>query len=107
MAQAEHDRAAIVPDEIVGDGVPTYYVSSFNLSGTSNEVVLIGNELSPTWGAEAVMQNPTLRPRVMIRLSPHSVKDLVDVLTNFVARYEEAYGELRTDYLLRKASEPR
>jgi len=25
-----------------------------------------------------------------------------DVLRNFVANYEQAYGELRTDYLLRK-----
>jgi hypothetical protein len=39
---------------------------------------------------------------VVIRLSPHSVKDLADVLRNFVASYEASYGELRTDYLLRK-----
>jgi hypothetical protein len=43
-----------------------------------------------------------LRPRLVIRLSPQSAKDLADVLQNFVANYEQAYGELRTDYLLRK-----
>jgi hypothetical protein len=43
-----------------------------------------------------------LRPRVFIRLSRQSAKDLADVLQNFVANYEQAYGELRTDYLLRK-----
>ena len=77
-------------------------MSSFNLSATSNEVVLAGNELFPTWGGEGAAQPPVLRPRLVIRLSPQSAKDLADVLQNFVANYEQAYGELRTDYLLRK-----
>jgi hypothetical protein len=41
-------------------------------------------------------------PRLVIRLSPQSAKDLGDVLQNFVANFERAYGELRADYLLRK-----
>ena len=69
---------------------------------TSNEVVLIGNELFPTWSGEGTAQPPVLRPRLVIRLSPQSAKDLGDVLQNFVTNYERAYGELRTDYLLRK-----
>ena len=43
-----------------------------------------------------------LRPRLVVRLNPQSAKDLADVLQNFVANYEQAYGELHTDYLLRK-----
>ena len=77
-------------------------MSSFNLSATSNEVVLVGNELFPTWGGEGAAQPPVLRPRLVVRLSPQSAKDLADVLQNFVANYEQAYGELYTDYLLRK-----
>jgi len=34
--------------------------------------------------------------------SARNRQDLTDVLRNFVANYEQAYGELRTDYLLRK-----
>src|SRR3984893_10268614 len=102
MAAQEQDAAAPHPVEIVESGVPTFYVSSFNLSATSNEVVLIGNELFPTWGGNGAAQPPVLRPRLVIRLSPQSAKDLADVLQNFVANYEQAYGELRTDYLLRK-----
>jgi hypothetical protein len=83
-------------------GVPAFFVSSFNLSATSNEVVLVGNELFPTWSGEGAAQPPVLRPRLVIRLSPQSAKDLSDVLQNFVANFERAYGELRTDYLLRK-----
>jgi hypothetical protein len=50
MAAQEQDAAAPHPVEIVESGMPAFYVSSFNLSTTSNEVVLIGNELFPTWG---------------------------------------------------------
>jgi hypothetical protein len=73
-----------------------------SLSATSNEVVLVGNELFSTWSGEGTAQPPVLRPRLVIRLSPQSAKNLSDVLQNFVANYERAYGELRTDYLLRK-----
>jgi hypothetical protein len=104
MAAQEQDRLARHPVEIVDPGIPTFYVSSFNLSATSNEVVLIGNELFPTWGGDGAAQPPALRPRLVIRLSPQSAKDLADVLTNFVVNYERAFGELRTDYLLRKES---
>jgi hypothetical protein len=90
------------PVEIAELGVPTFFVSSFNLSAPSNEVVLVGNELFPTWSGEGAAQPPVLRPRLVIRLSPQSAKDLGDVLQNFVANFERAYGELRTDYLLRK-----
>ena len=83
-----------------------FFVSSFNLSATSNEVVLVGNELFPTWSGEGAAQPPVLRPRLVIRLSPQSAKDLSDVLQNFVANFERAYGELRTDYLLRKQTGP-
>jgi hypothetical protein len=65
-------------------------------------MVLIGNELFPTWGGNGAAPPPELRPRLVVRLSPQSAKNLADVLTNFVANYEQAYGELRTDYLLRK-----
>ena len=43
-----------------------------------------------------------LRPRLVIRLSPQSAKDLADVLQNFVVNYEQAYGQPHTNYLLRK-----
>jgi hypothetical protein len=33
-------------------------------------------------------QPPVLRPRLVIRLSPQSAKDLSDVLQNFVANFE-------------------
>ncbi|MGC1887449.1 MAG: hypothetical protein WA709_15350 [Stellaceae bacterium] len=88
--------------EVAELDVPAFFVSSFNLSATSNEVVLVGNELFPTWSGEGAAQPPVLRPRLVIRLSPQSAKDLSDVLQNFVANFERAYGELRTDYLLRK-----
>lgn len=104
LVMAEHQQDASAPHlaEIAELGVPTFYVSSFNLSATSNEVVLVGNELFPTWGADGQAQAPVLRPRLVIRLSPQSAKDLADVLRNFVGNYEQAYGELRTDYLLRR-----
>jgi hypothetical protein len=60
------------------------------------------NGFPPGAGGEGAAQPPVLRPRLVIRLSPQSAKDLADVLQNFVANYEQAYGELRTDYLLRK-----
>ena len=94
------------PAEVAELGVPGFFVSSFNLSATSNEVVLVGNELFPTWSGEGAAQPPVLRPRLVIRLSPQSAKDLSDVLQNFVANFERAYGELRTDYLLRKQTGP-
>jgi hypothetical protein len=94
------------PAEVAELDVPAFFVSSFNLSATSNEVVLVGNELFPTWSGEGAAQPPVLRPRLVIRLSPQSAKDLSDVLQNFVANFERAYGELRTDYLLRKQTGP-
>jgi hypothetical protein len=102
MAEQQQDLSAAHPVETAELAVPTFYVSSFNLSATSNEVVLVGNELYPTWGAEGAVQPPVRRPRLVIRLSPQSAKDLVDALGNSVANYEASYGELRTDYLLRK-----
>jgi hypothetical protein len=36
-------------------------VSSFNLSATSNEVVLVGNELFPTWSGEGAAQPGSLK----------------------------------------------
>jgi hypothetical protein len=102
MAASQQDVPTPHLAEVVETGVPTFFVSSFNLSATSNEVVLVGNELFPTWSGEGAAQPPVLRPRLVIRLSPQSVKDLSDVLQDFVTNYERAYGELRTDYLLRK-----
>jgi hypothetical protein len=52
-------------------------------------VVLVDNELFPTWGGEGAAQPPVLRPRLVIRLSPQSAKDLADVLQNFVANYNK------------------
>jgi hypothetical protein len=88
--------------EVAELGVLTLFVSSFNLPATSSEVVLVGNELFPTWGGEGAAQPPVLRPRLVIRLSPQSAKDLADVLQNFVVNYEQAYGQPHTNYLLRK-----
>jgi hypothetical protein len=107
MAEQHQTAPAARLIETVEPEVPTFYVSSFNLSATSNEVVLIGNELYPAWGNAGDAQPPQLRPRLVLRLSPQSVKDLADVLSNFVASYETSYGELRTDYLLRKESPSR
>jgi hypothetical protein len=72
------------------------------LSATSNELVLVGNELFPSWAGDGAAQPPVLRPPLVIRLSPQSAKDLADVLRNFMANYEQAYGELHTDYLMRR-----
>src|ERR1700719_758032 len=102
MTTTQQDSPAPHPPEVAELGVPTFFVSSFNLSATSNEVVLVGNELFPTWGGEGAAQPPVLLRRFVIRLSPQSAKDLADVLQTFVANYNQAYGELRTDYLLRK-----
>jgi hypothetical protein len=102
MVAQDQNAASSQPVKIPELGVPNFYVSSFNLSATSNEVVLVGNELFPTWAGDGVAQPPVLHPRLVIRLSPQSARDLTDVLRNFVANYEQAYGELRTDYLLRK-----
>jgi hypothetical protein len=102
VTESQQDPSAPHSAEVAELGAATFFVSSFNLSATSNEVVLVGNELFPTWGGEGAAQPPVLRPRLVIRLSPQSAKDLSDVLHNFVANYERAYGELRTDYLLRK-----
>jgi hypothetical protein len=101
MAEQQQTTPAAQLIEFVESGVPTFDVSSFNLSATSNEVVLIGNELYPAWGPVGDAQPPQLRSRLVLRLSPQSVKDLADVLS-FVASYEASYGELRTDYLLRR-----
>ena len=62
----------------------------------------VGNELFPTWSGEGTAQPPVLRPRLVIRLSPQSAKDLGGVLQNSVVNFERAHGELRTDDLLRK-----
>jgi hypothetical protein len=102
MAAQEQDAAAPHPVEIVESGMPAFYVSSFNLSTTSNEVVLIGNELFPTWGGNEAAPAARAAPAIGGSAQPAPAKDLADVLTNFVANYEQAYGELRTDYLLRK-----
>jgi hypothetical protein len=99
MAATQQDLSAPHPADL---DAPAFFVSSFNLSATSNELVLVGNELFRTWSGEGAAQPPVLRPRLVIRLSPQSAKDLSDMLQNFVANFERAYGELRTDYLMRK-----
>jgi hypothetical protein len=38
--------------------------------------------------------------------APRRKQFVADVLQNFVANFERAYGELRTDYLLRKQIGP-
>jgi hypothetical protein len=107
MTMAEPQKA---PSPAVAEpmqtGVPAFYVSSFNVSATSNEAVVIGSEVYPAWGADGATHPPVTVPRVVIRLSPQSLKDLSDILHNFVAKYEATYGELQTDYLRRKASHP-
>jgi hypothetical protein len=52
VAEFRQDPSAPHPVEVAELGVPIFFVSSFNLSATSNEVVLVGNELFPTWGGE-------------------------------------------------------
>ena len=83
-------------------GPPAFYVSSFNISGTSNEVVLIGNEVEPGRRTAGEAQAPVLQTKVLLRMSPQSVKDLAEILHSFVAKYEATYGELHTDYLRRR-----
>ena len=70
-------------------------------------MVLVGNELFPIWGPAGEAQASQLRLRWVLRLSPPSVKDLAEVLSNFGATYEASYGTLRTDYLPRKESPSR
>ena len=103
MAELAHAEAAPSVVEAGKAGVPTFYVSRFNVSATSNEVVVVGSEVYPTWGADGAAHAPVTLPRVVLRLSPQSLKDLAHILHSFVARYEESYGELQTDYLMRKA----
>jgi len=108
MTMAESQKATSTPaiGEPTQTGVPAFYVSSFNVSATSNEAVVIGSEVYPSWGADGASHQPVTIPRVVIRLSPQSLKDLADILHHFVAKYEANYGELQTDYLRRKASHP-
>ena len=101
-----HSTATAPVADAARSAVPTFYVSSFNVSATSNEVVVIGSEVNPTWGADGTTHAPVAMPRVVLRLSPQSLKDLADILQNFVAKYEASYGELHTDYLMRKAGKP-
>ena len=103
MADPQHVAPAPTAAEAGKAAVPAFYVSSFNVSATSNEVVVIGSEVNPTWGADGAAHAPASVPRVVLRLSPQSLKDLADILQSFVARYEGSYGELNTDYLIRKA----
>jgi hypothetical protein len=53
MALTQQGSPAPHPAEVAELGVPTFFVSSFNLSATSNEVVLVGNELFPAWSGAA------------------------------------------------------
>jgi len=48
VAASQQDPSAPHPVEVAELGVPAFFGSSFNLSATSNEVVLVGNELLPT-----------------------------------------------------------
>jgi hypothetical protein len=82
-----------------------FYVSTFNVSATSNEVVVFANEVQPAWDREGHAPAPVSRPRVLLRMSPQSLKDLATILASFVAQYEASYGELQTDYLRRRAGE--
>ena len=83
--------------------VPTFYASSFNVSATSNEVVVIASEVNPTWGSDGTTHAPVTVPRVVLRLRPQSLKDLAEILQSFVSKYEASYGELHTDYLRRRS----
>ena len=103
---AEHEHPAPTVADIGKAEVPTFHVSSFNVSATSNEVVVVGSEVYPTWGADGATHAPVSLPRVVLRLSPQSLKDLADILRSFVGRYEASYGELNTDYLIRKQAKP-
>jgi hypothetical protein len=88
-----------------GTETPTFHVSSFNISATSNEVVVFGNEVHPGWAAGGAPQPAVSVTQVLLRMSPQSLKDLADMLQSFVAKYEANYGELQTDYLRRKAAQ--
>jgi hypothetical protein len=103
MAESQQPMPAPTIAELADSSVPTFYISS--ISASSNEAIVIGNELYPTWGADGATQAPVLRPRLVIRFSPPSVKYLADVLNDFVAGYEANYGELRANYLLPTASQ--
>jgi hypothetical protein len=70
MAATQQAPTAAHPAEAAEAGVPTSFVSSFNLSAISNEVVLVGNELFPTWSSEGAVQPPVPRPRLVILPQP-------------------------------------
>ncbi len=106
MSDTQHAAPAPSVAEPIQAGIPTFHVPSFNVTATSNEVFVIGSEVYPTWGSDGAAHPPVTAPRVLIRLSPQSLKDLADMLHSFVAKYEASYGELHTDYLLRKAAKP-
>jgi hypothetical protein len=79
--------------------LPTWAVSQFSVSVTSNEVLLVGSEITPLLTPEGVPDNfARVRPRVVFRMSPQTMKDLSIILSEALRKYEGQFGVLNTDY---------
>jgi len=79
--------------------LPTWAVSQVTVQATSNEVMILGSDTVPATTPEGVPSPfARLRPIVMLRMSPQTMKDLSIVLTDTVKKYEAMYGQMTTDF---------
>lgn len=79
-------------------GVPKFSVSLFNLNVSPTEFNILGSSSMPgvSSSGEVVMGQ---RPECVVAMSPHAAKELMMLLQEMVAKYEEMAGPLKTPFI--------
>ena len=93
--------------QIVPVDAPLLYASTLSIGHTSNEFTLTFSraaQIMVRQGNEA-LQATTNQPVAVISVSPQTAKDALLLLGDIVTAYEKAWGNIATEYTLRRDAE--
>lgn len=87
--------------------VPVYRAAHFSVQGTSNEChLLIGETFAVIPESGGLPDGARVVIAAILSMSPQSAKDLSIAMQQFVAQYENMYGQITTDFTKKSENGP-
>lgn len=88
-------------DQMAPVTVPYYFPVAYDVAINSNEITIVCNKSVMIVDKGKLASYSRMDPSCVLKLSPGAAKDLTQYLYNAVKQFEERYGKIVTDAMLK------